>query len=90
MDLNTLEEERNRLSVEIPTWMFERGACGQLPVRAVPAVSCDALIALQVLLRTVPRPDPGGVLQAITIPSTWHNPHEYFRIAAQCDGSSAR
>lgn len=59
-----LEEERNRLSVEIPTWMFEPGACGQLRVRAVPAVSCDALNALQVLLRTVPRPDPGGVLQA--------------------------
>ena len=59
-----LEEERTRLSVEIPTWMFEPGACGQLRVMAVPAVSCDALITLQVLLRTVPRPDPGGVLQA--------------------------
>ena len=43
-----LEEERNRLSIEIPTWMFEAGACGQLRVLPVPAVSGDALTALQV------------------------------------------
>ena len=31
---------------------------------AAPAVSCEALSALQALLRTVPRPDADGVLQA--------------------------
>ena len=27
-----LEEERNRLSIEVPTWMFEPAACGRLRV----------------------------------------------------------
>jgi hypothetical protein len=59
-----LEEERNRLSIEVPTWMFEPAACGRLRVMAVPAVNCDALRALQTLLRTTARPDPGDVLEA--------------------------
>jgi hypothetical protein len=59
-----LEEERNRLSIEVPAWMFEAAACGRLRVMAAPAVSCEALSALQTLLRTLPRSDAGGVLQA--------------------------
>jgi hypothetical protein len=57
-----LEEERNRRSVEIPTWMFEPTACCRLRLMAVPTVGCEAR-ELQALLRTV-RPDSGGVLQA--------------------------
>src|SRR5438105_14825233 len=59
-----LEEERHRLSLEVPTWMFEPAACGRLRVMAVPAVNCDALRALQTLLRTTARSDPGDVLEA--------------------------
>jgi hypothetical protein len=59
-----LEEERNRRSIEIPTWMFEPATCGRLRVLSVPTVSCDALLELQGLLRTVQHPDHGGVLQA--------------------------
>ena len=59
-----LEEERNRLAIEVPTWVFEPAACGRLRVMAAPLVSGDALRALQTLLRTVPRPDGGGVLEA--------------------------
>jgi hypothetical protein len=59
-----LEEERTRRAVEIPTWMFEPAACCRLRVMAVPTVDCDALRALQALLRAVPRSDPGVVLQA--------------------------
>jgi hypothetical protein len=57
-------EERNRLSIEVPAWMFEPAACGRLRVMAAPAVDGEALSALQTLLRTVPRSDAGGVLQA--------------------------
>ena len=46
-----LEEERNRRSLEVPTWMFEPAACGRLRLMASPAVSCDALRALKALLR---------------------------------------
>jgi hypothetical protein len=59
-----LEEERNRLAIEVPTWMFEPAVCGCLRVMAAPVVSGDALRALQALLRTAPRSDAGGVLQA--------------------------
>lgn len=59
-----LEEERNRLSLEVPTWMFEPAACSRLRVMAVPAVNCDALRALQTLLQTTARPDRGDVLEA--------------------------
>jgi len=59
-----LEEERNRLSIEVPTWMFEPAACDRLRVTAVPTVNCDALRALQTLLRTTARPDPDDVLEA--------------------------
>ncbi len=59
-----LEEERNRLSREVPTWMFEPAACGGLRVLTVPRVNCDALRALQVLLRAMARCDSRGVLQA--------------------------
>src|SRR5438128_10435496 len=59
-----LEEERHRLSLEVPTWMFEPAACGRLRVMAVPAVNCDALSAVQTLLRTTARSDPGDVLEA--------------------------
>jgi excisionase family DNA binding protein len=59
-----LEEERNRRSIEIPTWMFEPAACCRLRVMAAPTVSVDALLELQALLRTAPRPAPGVVLQA--------------------------
>jgi hypothetical protein len=59
-----LEEERSRLAVEIPTWMFEPAACRRLRRLPDPAVSCDALRAVQVLLRLVPRSAPSGVLQA--------------------------
>src|SRR5438132_12089586 len=59
-----LEEERHRLSLEVPTWMFEPAACGRLRVMAVSAVNCDASIALQTLLRTTARSDPGDVLEA--------------------------
>ena len=59
-----LGEERDRVSIEVPSWMFEPGASGRLRVMAAPTVSCHALNALQVLLRTVERSAPGGVLQA--------------------------
>jgi len=59
-----LEEERHRLSLEVPTWMFEPAACGRLRVMAVPAVNCDALRALQTLLRTTARSDPGDVARS--------------------------
>jgi hypothetical protein len=59
-----LEEERNRRSIEIPTWMFEPAACCRLRVMAVPIVGCAALLELKALLRTAPRPDSRGVLQA--------------------------
>jgi len=59
-----LEEERHRLSIEVPTWMFEPAACGRLRVMAVPVVNCDALRALQTLLRSAARSDPGDVLEA--------------------------
>jgi hypothetical protein len=58
------EEERNRLSIEVPAWMFEAAACRRLQLMHEPAGSCDALRALQTLLRIVPRSDPGGVLEA--------------------------
>jgi hypothetical protein len=59
-----LEEERNRLSIEVPTWMFEPAACDRLRVTAVPTVNCDALRALQTLLRTTAHPDPDDVPEA--------------------------
>jgi hypothetical protein len=59
-----LEEQRNRRSIEIPTWMFEPATCGRLRVLSVPTVECDALRELQALLRRVQHPDRGGVLQA--------------------------
>jgi hypothetical protein len=59
-----LEEERNRRAIEIPTWMFEPAACCRLRVMAVASVGCNALLELKALLRTVPRSDPGVVLQA--------------------------
>ena len=59
-----LEEERDRLSREVPTWMFEPAACGGLRVLTVPTITCDALRALQVLLGTMARCDSRGVLQA--------------------------
>lgn len=58
------EEERSRLAVEVPAWMLELGACRHLRRLPDPAVSCDALRAVQVLLRIVPRSAPSGVLQA--------------------------
>jgi hypothetical protein len=60
----SLEEERNRRAVEIPTWMCEPAARCRLRVMAVPTVSCDALLELKALLRTAQRPDPRVVLQA--------------------------
>jgi hypothetical protein len=57
-----LEEERHRL--EVPTWMFEPAACGRVRLMAAPTVTCDALRALQTLLRTAARPDPDDVLEA--------------------------
>ena len=63
-----LEEERNRLSIEIPTWMFEPAACGRLRVMAVPTVDCDALRALQALLRTVPA---AGRWRCVTSPASF-------------------
>src|SRR5262245_23640883 len=47
-----LDEERNRRSLEIPTWMFDPAACGSLRLTAVPTVDCDALLAVQAVLRT--------------------------------------
>ena len=44
--------------------MFEPAACGGLRVQPVPTVNCDALRALQVVLRTLARCDSSGVLQA--------------------------
>src|SRR4029453_6774416 len=38
-----LEEERNRLSIEIPAWMFDSGACSRLRVMAPSAVSTEDL-----------------------------------------------
>src|SRR5438105_15859488 len=41
-----LEEERHRLSLEVPTWMFEPAACGRLRVMAVPAGKWGGLRAV--------------------------------------------
>src|SRR4030095_3338015 len=51
-----LEEERNRLSIEIPAWMFDSGACSCLRVMTASAVSTDALRALQALVRAMSPP----------------------------------
>jgi len=59
-----LEEERNRLSIEVPAWMFDAAACSRLRIMAIPAVSCQALGTLQTLLRTVTGSDGGDVLEA--------------------------
>ena len=39
-----LEEEWNRQSIEIPSWMFDPATCGRFRVMAVAAVGCDALL----------------------------------------------
>jgi hypothetical protein len=59
-----LEEERSRLAVEIPAWMFESAACRGLRLLHAPAVSCDALRGVQALLRIVLQSALSGVLQA--------------------------
>ena len=59
-----LEEDRSRLAVEIPAWMFEAAACRGLRLLQAPAVSGDALRGVQALLRIVLRSAAGGVLQA--------------------------
>jgi hypothetical protein len=59
-----LEEERNRRSIEVPTWMFEVAVCGRLRVMTAPAVSTESLRALQALLRTMSQSVADGVLQA--------------------------
>ena len=56
-------EERNRLSIEVPTWMFAPTACVRLRVMTAPAISCEALRALKASLRTVSRSVDDGVLQ---------------------------
>ena len=45
------DEELDRRSVEIPTWMLESAVCSRVRVAAVPSVCCDALLELPALLR---------------------------------------
>jgi hypothetical protein len=52
-----LEEQRNRRSLEIPTWMFEPAACRQLHVASTPVVGCNGLLELKALLRAVMHAD---------------------------------
>src|SRR5262249_50919831 len=59
-----VEEERTRVSVEVPAWMFEPVACAGLRMMVAPVVGCAGLRALQAVLRTVPRSAAEGVVEA--------------------------
>jgi hypothetical protein len=62
-----LEVDRTRGIVEIPTWMCEPATCGRPRVMPTPTVSCDVLVELQALLRTVRHPDCGQARLSATV-----------------------
>src|SRR5215813_3796652 len=85
-------------SVEIPAWMFDRAACGEARLTAVPYVSAAALSALRDLLRRAlkdPSASSSALLSGVSRTSRDQNRREAHACQEngtpdEADGQSAR